>query len=247
MDDKPPTNRRSLLKSLATSTGLAVVSGTGTGQTQEERKYKDRKEELIDKYRRMDREDLIPIFNEHADTILSILAKPVDEVGILQKHAPKSYSEAGIQLIESPDITAFDFRFGHSSIVAEKKRDRLVVRLVARYTVPDYSLSLSVQPELNRSYVIIDFTFEDQAASENLIIEEKNNNINTTNSNCITATPCRNNQFHAWPCTHHPGCHKTEIYCCRDTETCWWGNNTRRSCDASYCESDDCRYHCGYY
>ena len=247
------TNRRKVLQSLAGGvTALAVSSrkvSAAKGETADKYHSTDRgpisdqkETELVNKYFGMDVQKQRGVFNRHAAKVFQILSSPVSENEFLSEAVDDRYVEKDWRIIEESSISAFPFKEGFASMDAGTWRGTPSVSLRAHKWTKDFELSLTVQPEINRAYVVVTHRRDPDNGSKHFVLEEQDNTLVSTSSSCYTSSVCKDEYMHVDGCASEPGCFPTDVYCCPDDDDCYWGQSEWPKCGGTCCPG--CRYYC---
>jgi hypothetical protein len=201
-----------------------------------------KKTELRNKYFDMDVEKQRSIFNRHAAKLFQTFSSPVSDNEFLSEVVDDQYVEEDWRIIEEPSISVFPFRAGFASMDASTWNGTPSASLRVHKWTKDFKLSLTVQPEINRAYMVVSHRMETDSGSKHFIVEEQDNTLVLTSSSCYTSEVCKQETLHLTYCASDPGCFPTELYCCPDDDDCYWGQSQHSSCGETCCSG--CRYHC---
>lgn len=160
---------------------------------------------------------------------------------ISQKHVDDRYVESDWRIIESPSISVFPFNEGFASMGAGTWRGTPSASLRTYKWMKDFELNLTVQPEINRAYMIVTHRRGPEGGDKHFVVEEQDNTI-VTSSACYNEEVCKDEKLHVEGCAGEPGCFPTELYCCPDSNDCYWGQASWPKCGGTCCPG--CRYHC---
>lgn len=246
-------NRRKVLQSIAGGVSALTVSSRKVDAAKGESvdKYtssdrgpiSDQKEtELRNKYFDMDVENQRRVFNKTAERIFEIFSSPVSDSEILSKQVDDRYVESDWRIIETPSISAFPFNNGFASMSAGTWNGTPSASLRTRKWMKDFELDLTVQPEINRAYMVVTQRMVPEDNNRHFVVEEQDNTIVSSSSACYTSSVCKDANLHVYACASKPGCYSTDVYCCPDSDDCYWGQPDYPRCGDTCCPG--CRYHC---
>jgi hypothetical protein len=247
-------NRRKVLQSLAGGVSALTISTrkVKAAKSDSVTKYNSsdrgpisekKRRELRNQYFDMDVEKQRDVFNRNAAKIFETLSSPVSENEVLSERVDDRYVESDWRIIEEPSIEAFPFNHGFASMGFGTWGGTPSASLRTHKWMKDFKLDLTVQPEINRAYMIVTQRFDPKDGDKHFVIEEQDNTIVSTTSSCYTSGVCKYEEVHIEACANDPGCWTTEVYCCPDSDDCYWGEVSTNECGGTGCCSG-CRYHC---
>lgn len=245
-------DRRTVLQSLAVgTTGVATSTrGVNATETKETQQYDSTdREPVSDEEARQLREyyydlpvsEQRAIFDKHAKELLRMFSSPVSYNTLLSELVDDRYVESDWEILKEPSVSEFPFRNGFSSMGWGKWDGTLAASLRTHKWLKDFELTLVVQPEIDRAYMTVDHQIDPDTGSKHFVVEEQGNTI-VSASSCYTSDAQKPDSVHLEGCASEPGCFFSDIYCCPDTDSCYWGNTGSLKSGDTCCQN--CRYHC---
>lgn len=192
------------------------------------------------------------MFQAHADEVLTVLSQPTSSITGLESASSIDVSTER-KLLSKPTVSAFDDELSTDGFTCSihVTDETYTAHLVVTKQFSNFELSVAVEPESNRSYAILESSGEkttsetvssSTTADGAVLIEPANDDV-TTNA-CAEGNACKPTTQHIPGAPDDPACMIFSVYCCFDSNSCYWGTDNGQVCNCPACPH--CEDVCGY-